>query len=67
MRTPPGFGSVFTIDVLTADTGEVVGRAVVETQNRSNPTFRLADDGRALLVQDYSGRKLYWYDLPAGR
>jgi hypothetical protein len=64
MRKPPGFGSEYTVDVVAVADGRVVGRATVETRQRSVPTFRLTADGRALLVHDYSGRKLYWYDLP---
>jgi WD40 repeat protein len=64
MRAPPGFGSEFTVDVVEVAGGKLVGRATVETRNRSVPTFQLTPDGRALLVHDYNGKNLYWYDLP---
>jgi hypothetical protein len=64
MRKPPGVGSEITIDVVSVSDGRVVGRAVVETQQRSVPMFRLTPDGKALLVHDYNGQNLYWFDVP---
>jgi WD40 repeat protein len=64
MRAAPGKGSEMTIDVVRLPGGEILGRAVVETQARSVPMFRLNPDGKALLVHDYNGQKLYWFDLP---
>jgi WD40 repeat protein len=65
MRAPDPNGNDSVVDVVESATGAVVGRATVATTNRLIPTFELSPDGRALVVHDYGGGKLYLFELPA--